>query len=467
MPEKSTRQAPAGPPRRLLFDISTSLRWSGPPVGIVRVERALASAFRSDPNCKLVFFDPNVQLYREVRREHVEDLLEGRAALDTTGLKDPSQSRPRKTDRVPRFLLSPFLWITQFRRMAIGALERRRLHATTAFVRKLVSSLQLFIGGKKYRGALLLQDGNRCSILSVDVATYEPLPLQSEDLIFFAGCNWSHSNVHYIQAQSHIHSVQLVMLCYDIIPLLFPNFFKSHDVALMRRYFDLAFPLASLVLTTCPAVQKDVEGYCRTNGLTTPPIRQVPLGFDLNIGRERQLSPELAPYRYVLFVSTIEPRKGHRLIHSVWTRLIEEGLIAKVDFKLVLVGRPGWMVQDLIADLSTTDRLLMMSDVDDDMLAELYDKAAFCVYPSEYEGYGLPVVEALARGKTVLSSTVGIIPELHASRLKKLPPKDVDRWYSAIKDTINAQPDLEGSGDFRHPTWEEAAGEFLAAIRSR
>ena len=57
--------------RRLLFDISTSMRWFGPPVGIVRVERELAKwAMQNDPNCRFVFFDPNLQLYRQVKRNH-------------------------------------------------------------------------------------------------------------------------------------------------------------------------------------------------------------------------------------------------------------------------------------------------------------------------------------------------------------------------------------------------------------
>src|SRR4029079_16045059 len=109
--------------RRLLFDISTSMRWFGPPVGIVRVERELAKwAMQNDPNCRFVFFDPNLQLYHQVKRNHLRDILGGAAAVDTTGMKDPSRSRRRRTDRVPRLLLTPFLWLTQFRRMALRTL---------------------------------------------------------------------------------------------------------------------------------------------------------------------------------------------------------------------------------------------------------------------------------------------------------------------------------------------------------
>src|SRR5471032_2814025 len=76
---------------RLLFDISTSMRWFGPPVGIVRVERELAKwARQNDPNCRFVFFDPDLQMYREVRRNHLRDLLEGAATVDTTGMRDAS-----------------------------------------------------------------------------------------------------------------------------------------------------------------------------------------------------------------------------------------------------------------------------------------------------------------------------------------------------------------------------------------
>src|SRR6476619_7839440 len=125
--------------KRLLFDISTSMRWFGPPVGIVRVERELAKwAMRNDPSCRFVFFDADLQAYREARREYLPALRDGTATVDTTGMTDPSRSRRRRTDRVPRLLLKPFRWLTQFRRMALRNLGGILMLSRSAWVQAVV-----------------------------------------------------------------------------------------------------------------------------------------------------------------------------------------------------------------------------------------------------------------------------------------------------------------------------------------
>src|SRR5262245_12367076 len=136
---------------RLLFDISTSMRWFGPPVGIVRVERELAKrAMQHHPNCRYVFFDPDLQLYREVRQRYLNGILDGAIAVETTGMKDPSRSRRRKTDRVPRFLLTPFLWLTQSRRMMLRTLGGMMLASKSSVVRNLIGAIQPVVAGQKY-----------------------------------------------------------------------------------------------------------------------------------------------------------------------------------------------------------------------------------------------------------------------------------------------------------------------------
>ena len=148
---------------------------------------------------------------------------------------------------------------------------------------------------------------------------------------------------------------------------------------------------------------------------------------------------------------------------------MQEGIPQRLDVNLVLVGRPGWMVDDLMKTLRTSDRIVIMDNIDDRALAALYDQADFCIYPSEYEGYGLPVIEALARGKAVLASNVGVVPELQAGLLKRLPPRDDEAWYAAIKEwlvspEVRPTRDADGSTGFRHPTWTEAAAETFAAV---
>jgi glycosyltransferase involved in cell wall biosynthesis len=457
---------------RLLFDISTCMRWFGPPVGIVRVERELAKwASQNDPNCRFVFFDPDLQMYREVRRNRLHDLLEGAATVDTTGMREASRSRRRRTDRVPRVLLAPFLWLTQFRRMALRTLGGFLLNSTSSRTRALIHLIQPVIAGKKYRDILIRPDGSQRALASVHVLAGAPLPFELGDRVLLAGANWAHTNVAVIGEQKKQLAIELISLCHDVIPLLFPAFFKPHDVAMLQRHFDQVFALASLNLVCSKVTGRDVQQYCTDHDIAVGSVRQVPLGFDLLAGGSDSASSAKSAVcsRYIMLVSTIEPRKGHRLAQAVWSKLLQEGIPQRLDVNLVLVGRPGWMVDDLMKTLRTSDRIVVMDNIDDRALAALYDQADFCIYPSEYEGYGLPVVEALARGKAVLASNVGVVPELQAGLLKQLPPHDEETWYAVIKEwlvspEVRPTRDADGSTCFRHPSWAEAAAETFAAV---
>ncbi|MBF8254705.1 MAG: glycosyltransferase WbpX, partial [Deltaproteobacteria bacterium] len=115
--------------------------------------------------------------------------------------------------------------------------------------------------------------------------------------------------------------------------------------------------------------------------------------------------------------------------------------------------------------------IVVLPGVDDRQLAGLYADAAFCLYPSAYEGYGLPVIEAFFHGKAVLASTGGAIPEVVGEFSPCLDPRDTDLWYSTLKRWIvdpNARAPYEDAirRRFRHPTWDEAAARFFREIET-
>jgi glycosyltransferase involved in cell wall biosynthesis len=454
--------------KRLLFDISTSMKWLGPPVGIVRVERELAKwALQHHPNCQFGFFDSDIQAYRQVFSDHLPAILDGSVMVDTTGMADPAQARRRKTDRVPRRLRTPFLWLTQFRRMALRSAGGLLLQARSPAVKAIVGKLQLLIAGKKYREMLVAPGNGQRLIVSPPALTGAPIQLGPGDTVFFAGSNWGHSNAAVVGEWRKHFGVALVSLCNDIIPLLLPQYFRPNDVRLLQRHFDLVFAIASLNFVSSKIVASDIREYCAARGIAVGPVIQIPFGFDFSTDRVSSAGAKgvVPGSRYIMLVSTIEPRKGHSLIQAVWSRLLQEGIPQELDLSLLLVGRSGWLVEDLIARLRATDRIVLMEDVDDTSLISLYDHASFCISPSEYEGYGLPVIEALARGKPILASDVGVVPELQSPLLKRLPPRDEDAWYQAIRTwLLNPETVPRADGAFHHPTWDEAAAVVFKAI---
>lgn len=114
---------------------------------------------------------------------------------------------------------------------------------------------------------------------------------------------------------------------------------------------------------------------------------------------------------YILCLSTLEPRKNMRLLVEAFSVLIKE---KKIDTSLVLAGRKGWLMDDLLSnvDKETVDRIHFTGFVDDDLLPYVYRNARVFVFPSIYEGFGVPPIEAMSMGIPVISSDAASLPEV-------------------------------------------------------
>jgi len=466
----------ADTPRRLLIDVSTTVRWSGPPVGIVRVERELALwALENRADAHFVVFDPMVRAYRELRRDAVA-LLRGAATLDTFGLPDPANPGRRKTDRLPAVLRPAYHWIFQFRRRALRALERARLRTRSWRLAGVCDRLQRILMKAKDREAMIGRGGERRPLIPIDHALGDIIRLKADDNLIAAGAGWAHCNIEALAEHKREEGFRLVLLVHDLIPIQFPAYYKQHDVAAFGSYMRQAIPLADLIITGSRRVAADIRRYGETAQLDVNAVAVSPFGAD-PIPRQALdmavLPRGLEAGRYGLLVSTIEPRKGHTLVYETWLRLLAAGVPQATGFKLVFVGREGWLVGQVLPRIRTDPKvagnLLILDNIDDAELAALYQGAAFCLYPSAYEGYGLPVVEAFFHGKAVLASTGGAIPELVGTLSPRLDPADGDAWYRTLKDWIE-RPELRLpyeraiQKDFRHPTWNEAAAMFFSRI---
>jgi glycosyltransferase involved in cell wall biosynthesis len=462
-------------PRRLLVDVSTTVRWSGSPVGIVRVERELALwALENRPDAHFVVFDPTALAYRELRR-FAFALISDTATLDTFALPDPANPGRRRSDRVPRVLRPAYQWIFQFRRRALRALEQVRLQTRSASIAATCDRLQRVLMKAKDRKVMIGRDGARRPLISIERALGDFITLQEGDDLIAAGAGWSHCNIDALAERKRETGFRLVLLVHDLIPIQFPSYYKQHDLAAFERYMRKAIPLADLIVTGSERVAADIRRYREMERLDVAPIAVTPFGADPVKMRScsKALPSELVSGRYALLVSTIEPRKGHLMIYETWLQLLAAGVPQAPDFKLVFVGRSGWLVDDMLSKIRSDphvgENLLICENVDDAELAALYHGAAFCLYPSVYEGYGLPVVEAFFHGKAVLASTGGAIPEIVGTLSPCLDPNDGEAWYRMLKMWIE-EPEARRAYEaairenFHHPTWKEAAAMFFARV---
>jgi len=465
-----------GAPARLVFDFTTTALWSGPPAGIVRVESEFARwALAHVDELALGFFDPKTRAFRDLDRNVADILISQKAAIDPFSFVNPARLGRRKTDRIPAAVRPATMWFLQFRRMALLALERLRLTTRSEPVAALTDRLQRAIMSRKYRALMVRADGSRRGFLPADTVMGEPLALKARDTLVCAGAGWTHNDIEAITAAKRKLGFCLVLFCHDIIPLMFPHFYKRADVEAQRRYCDLAFPAADLVVFGSRTVAADVRAYCDAQGIVLGASAVCPLGANgSTAAASAPLPPGIEAGRYALLVSTIEPRKGHRLIYEAWVKLLAAGIPQRSRFKLVFAGRKGWMVDDLMRDLRRDPRiagtLQVLPDAGDATVSALYRDAAFCLYPSRYEGYGLPVVEAFRHGKAVMASTGGAVPEVVGGFSPCLDPTDGEAWRRMLETWIEdpaarAVYETRIRTAFRHPDWDESSRTFFALVR--
>jgi len=463
---------------RTVFDISTLSRWSGPPVGIVRTERELARWTKTDlPSAVFAFFDPLEGRYREVKAEWLDAIIDGKVSVFP--IEVPSATgRRRRRDRIPRRLQPTVMALPHLRRTLLLRLDEIWRLAESQTTKAVVEKLQQVLMTDKYRRLFFEPNGSRRTAVRYGSIVGDPIDLQSVDILITVGAGWEHHDIEVLRRLKTQTQFRLVTMCYDLMPLLFPQFYQPRDVAAFRKHFHRMFPTADLVVVSSHAVEQDVITYCRDHLLQLNRTEVVSLGVDPgkpSLPREGKLPPGIAPNHFALLVSTIEPRKGHRLMYEVWLRLLAEGVPQRTEFKLVFVGRPGWMVDDLMRRLKSDPRLAgtmhILSFASDDELAALYKATAFCVYPSVYEGYGLPIVEAFARGKAVLASNGGALAETVGDLSPCLDPYDQELWYNTMKRWIlepSARAPYEAAirARFRPRSWRETTATLLQLIGS-
>ncbi len=138
---------------------------------------------------------------------------------------------------------------------------------------------------------------------------------------------------------------------------------------------------------------------------------------------------------HILAVGTLEPRKNLAMLLRAFAAIQDE-----VPHRLVLVGPEGWMNDELhetARALELGDRLVMTGFADDETLGGWYSSADLVAFPSTYEGFGLPVLEAMACGAPVLASSAAALPEVGGDAAVYIDPADEAGWSESILDLLN------------------------------
>jgi glycosyltransferase involved in cell wall biosynthesis len=287
------------------------------------------------------------------------------------------------------------------------------------------------------------------------------------DIIISVGLDWDQSYTSAFFNLSKKNGIKIITCCYDLIPVLFPQYCVGDVASRFKEYFNMLTWGSAAVLCISKQTQNDYLALCSQLGAPERPTCILPLGDNVPSGNG-DVSPAIEAVLaepFILFVSTIERRKNHEVLYRAYHLLCRLGHKHLLP-KLVFVGMPGWGVGDLLKDIEldplTQGLIIQLNHVNDGELGELYKKALFCVYPSLYEGWGLPVGEALAVGKAVLASNQGSLPEVGGSLVKYLDPWNSKSWADAILEWVTSpsviqQMERKVVEQYEVRTWADAA----------
>lgn len=227
----------------------------------------------------------------------------------------------------------------------------------------------------------------------------------------------------------------MVVTVYDLTFMRYPQRLTTARRLYLRTMTELTCRRARRILAISHSTAHDLSELLNVDPAK---VDVTPLGYDT--ARYRPLPPEdvaafrqanALPERFWLFLGTLEPRKNLvTLVHAY-------AALPKSDrLPLILAGGKGWKTDDLfsaIADHQLTDDIILPGFVDLSEIALWYNAAEAFVYPSVFEGFGLPVLEAMACGTPVITSNVSSLPEVAEGAGLCLPPHDTDAWVAGLQ----------------------------------
>lgn len=283
---------------------------------------------------------------------------------------------------------------------------------------------------------------------------------------------WGEADARVLTTRMRGLGVTFGVMAHDLFAITMPELCEEG----VGRQFETTLRAGAetwdFVLANSAFTAGEVRDYLARNSLRPVPVIPLPLAHGAAPALpDASILPEaLRAAPFVLCVGTIEPRKNHAGLIEVWSALAER----RTDLPwLVLAGRAGWRSEDLVrrlrAGVLEARRILWLPEVSEPLLAALYGRCLFTVFPSFAEGWGLPVGESLVHGKVCVTSNRTAMPEVGGRFAVYADPHDADDLARALEGLLAddgglARREASIKRSFRPRTWSDVAGDMVAKI---
>ena len=253
--------------------------------------------------------------------------------------------------------------------------------------------------------------------------------------------------------------VRLVFMVHDLIPITHPEYCRPGELEKHTLRMRNVLRIAHGIVANSKDTLAKLLVFSRNISRKMPLSVVAPLAPGLT-----RIKPMTRPIAELYFVvlSTIEPRKNHLMLLQLWRRLREE--LGEDVPRLIIIGQRGWECENVV-DLLERSELLRgyvfeYSRCGDVELATYLRHAQALLFPSFVEGYGMPLIEALAEGVPVIASDLAVFREFAAEIPEYADPLDTLRWLALIKEYSSPTSELRRAQlsrleNFRLPTWDQ------------
>jgi len=404
--------------------------------------------------------------------QHGRDTQESPSALGSAEKQSaavrPSQQAPHSRSRAIRKMIFGATPAAEDLRLSF-----RQFKGAT---QQLVSSVYRWAGGKP--ASLALGKSNRLS------AHPKTLPLPAEasgkclapgDILLCLGATWTLSHVEATSALRQ-QGIRVIRMIYDLIPTLKPQWVSKNHVQKITSWVRSVLTESEHVLTISEFSKKEIVQYCTECRFPAPALSIVRLGDVIDSTNATGLPsplPRFVPKRpFFLCVSTLDVRKNQRILYDVWSLLA--GLDPAHCPDLLCVGTPHPVVDfihEMIADRSVNRHIHLLQGIEDWELQWYYKNCLATIYPSKYEGWGLPVAESLAFGRLCLASNATSMPEISCDLPEFFEPHDAAKLLELVRRVV-ADPDWVKQREkiiresFKPTAWKQTAEQVLLVIQS-
>jgi alpha-1,3-rhamnosyl/mannosyltransferase len=253
-----------------------------------------------------------------------------------------------------------------------------------------------------------------------------------------------------------------VVTVHDDVAWAHPEWMGRANVLQHRLVLERALPRAAALIVPSAFARDTVLARLE---LDPERVHVVPWGVDARFGPEPEPAdgPREGVPPYLLAVGTLQPRKNLETALTAFERAVDAGL----EHRLVVVGARGWRDTTLPARVEGSRharRICLAGFVADDELAALYRGADALLFPSRYEGFGLPALEAMASGIPVVAARAGALPEVVGEAGVLMDPDDPDALATALLELL---PDADRRARLRAAGLRRAEGFTWAACAER